>query len=253
MEKTMQGKVALVTGASSGIGKATALAFAERGARVVLSDVLEKEGAALASEMEAAGLTAHFIRCDVSDEEQVRQLIKGVVQTFGRIDYAFNNAGIEGQQNLLAQSSQDNWDRVMAVNLRGVEMCMKYELEEMLRQGGGSIVNTASIAGIVGFPGLSAYVASKHAIVGLTQTAALEYGTKNIRINAVCPGPIATPMLDRLMASQPGMEAQLTSQVPLGRIGKPEEIADAVVWLISDSASYVTGHALPVDGGWTAK
>lgn len=254
-EKPMHGKVALVTGAASGIGRATAIAFARRGASVVLSDVSDESGRALAKELVESGFAALFVPCDVSQETQVRDLVGEAVRRFGRLDYAFNNAGIEGQQGFLAESGQGNWDRVLAVNLRGVELCMRYEIEQMLRQNGpgGSIVNTSSVAGLAGFPGLAAYAASKHGIIGLTRAAALEYAARNIRVNAVCPGPIHTPMLDRLMSAEPGMEAQIVGRVPMGRVGKPEEVAEAVLWLISDAASYVTGHALPVDGGWLAQ
>lgn len=249
----MKGRVALVTGASSGIGRATALAFAKQGARLVLVDVNEIEGQQTAQLIRDGKGEAAFLACDVSQTAEVQAVVTAALEAYGRIDYAFNNAGIEGDQGMTADSTEQNWDRVLAVNLKSVWACMKYEIPVMLRQGGGAIVNCASIAGLVGFPGVPAYVASKHGMIGLTKTAALEYVKNNIRINAVCPGVIDTPMITRYTHGDKGIEGQLAAAEPIGRVGRPEEIAEAVLWLCSDKASFVTGHALVVDGGWVAQ
>jgi NAD(P)-dependent dehydrogenase (short-subunit alcohol dehydrogenase family) len=251
MEKLFAGKIALVTGGSYGIGRATAQAFAERGATVVIADNIEdKERTTLAS-IEALGAQAMFIHCDVSNSGDVTHLIDTLYSSYGRLDFAFNNAGIEGIQAPTHECTHDNWERVLAVNLTGVWLCMKHQLQHMLRHGKGAIVNCASIAGLVGFPGLPAYTASKHAIVGLTKTAALENARTGIRINAVCPGVIKTPMIDRFTGNNPAIEQQFAAQEPMGRLGSPREVAEAVVWLCSDAASFITGQALAVDGGWT--
>jgi NAD(P)-dependent dehydrogenase (short-subunit alcohol dehydrogenase family) len=236
------GKVALVTGAASGIGKATALAFLREGAKVVSADIVEPT--------EDLGL---FVKCDVSKEAEVKALIKKCIDTYGRLDCAFNNAGVEGKTALITDCTEESWDRIIDTNLKSVWLCMKYQIPYMLRQGGGSIVNCASIAGLVGFAGSVPYVASKHGIVGITKAAALEFAKAKIRINAVCPGVIQTPMIDRSVAGNPQMKALLTSGEPVGRVGQPEEIASAVLWLCSDGASFVTGHPLAVDGGWVAQ
>ena len=244
--------VALVTGAGSGIGKATARAFAREGYVTVLADLNEQDGLAAASDCEKEGASCRFIRCDVSDESSVGNLIAETVSSFGRLDVAFNNAGIEGELAPTADCETANFDRVIAVNLRGVWLCMREELRLMLGQAtGGAIVNSSSVAGLVGLGGVPAYVASKHAVIGLTRTAALEYAQQKIRVNAICPGPIETPMLERLMAGMPGGRAGVLQMEPVGRLGSPEEIASAVVWLCSPAASFVTGHAMTVDGGWT--
>jgi len=246
-----EARVALVTGASSGIGKATAYAFAREGYSLVLADVQEPQGHEVASECQREGGSARFIACDVADEESVRNLIAEIVSGFGRLDVAFNNAGIEGDLAPTGECSKDNFDRVIAVNLRGVFLCMREELRQMTSQEtGGVIVNTSSIAGLVGFGGIPAYVASKHGVIGLTKNAALEYAQRNIRVNAICPGAIETPMLDRLMTTVP--RETVVRGEPIGRLGTPEEIASAVLWLCSPSASFMTGQALTVDGGWTA-
>lgn len=252
MPKEMHGKVALVTGASSGIGRATALAFAAEGAIVVVSDVDRAGGEQTVASIESIGGTAAFMYADVSQAADVASLIDGIVSRYGQLDYAYNNAGIEGQQATTAEATEENWDRVTGIDLKGCFLCMKYELQQMLKQGSGSIVNCASIAGLVGFPGTSAYVASKHGVIGLTKSAALECATTGIRVNAVCPGVIATPMVDRVTGKVPEAEAAMAHMQPMGRVGQPEEIAAAVLWLCSDAASFVTGIAMPVDGGYVA-
>jgi len=249
----MNGKVALVTGAGSGIGLATAKAFAQAGASVVLADRHEDAVRAATGELIAAGRKALAARCDVTDDRQVASMIDQTVSTFGRLDAAFNNAGVMQRRVDTADITDDEWDRVMAINLRGVWSCMKYELRQMLRNGGGAIVNCSSLGGVVGNPGLAAYHAAKHGVIGLTKTAALEYATRGIRINAVCPGAIDTPMAQTLTGGDPKVLAELVKDEPIGRLGEPEEIAAAVLWLCSPGASYVVGHALLVDGGYTAR
>ena len=254
MEGQAVDKVALVTGASSGIGRATALAFAKAGYAVVLGDRADSGGHGVKAEIEAAGGTALFVHCDVAEEADVRNLVDRAVAAFGRLDAAFNNAGIEGAPAPTADCTEQNWDRTIAVNLKGVWLCMVHEIRQMLRQGsGGVIVNCASVAGLEGVPGLPAYCASKHGVVGLTRAAALEYATSNIRVDAVCPGAIETPMLERFMASSAEARQTVISSEPVGRLGKPEEIASAVLWLCSEGASFTTGQAIAVDGGWTAR
>lgn len=253
MMKQLEGKVALVTGAASGIGRAAACAFAREGAKVVLADIAAEGGEETLHMIKAAGGEATFVPTDVAQAAEVAALISTAVEIYGRLDCAFNNAGIEGAQATTADCTEENWDRVISINLKGVWLGMKYEISEMLKQGSGAIVNMASVAGVVGFQGIPAYVASKHGIVGLTKTAALEYATAGIRINAVCPGVIHTPMVERFIRGAPEAEAQFTAMEPVGRMGEPEEIAEAVVWLCSDAASFVTGHPMVVDGGLTAQ
>lgn len=253
MNAAMQGKVAVVTGAASGIGRATALAFAKEGARVVVSDVDAEGGEATVRMIRECGGEAIFVRADVSRTAEVRELIATAVGTFGRLDYAFNNAGIEGESAPTADATEENWDRVIDINLKGVWLCMKAEIPRMLENGGGAIVNCSSILGTVGFERAPAYVASKHAVIGLTRTAALEYARQGIRINAVCPGFIHTPLIDSGAPEAQAMLNQLAEMEPIGRIGTPEEVADAVTWLCSDRSSFVTGHPLLVDGGWVAR
>jgi NAD(P)-dependent dehydrogenase (short-subunit alcohol dehydrogenase family) len=249
-----EGKVALVTGAGSGIGLATAKAFCREGYSTMLADVDEGHARHSIAECETEGAPCHFVRCDVSDEEDVERLIAATVERFGRLDAAFNNAGIEGAQAPTATGATDNFDNVLAVNLRGVWLCMRAQLRQMLVQtGGGSIVNCSSVAGLIGLPNISAYVASKHGVIGLTRSAALEYAREHIRVNAVCPGAIETPMLERYMAGVPGGREAMEETEPMGRIGAPEEIASAVIWLCSRGAAFTTGQAIAVDGGWTAK
>lgn len=251
MDLRFNGKVALVTGSSFGIGKATAIAFGREGASVICMDWMEDEDTV--STIEQGGSKAIFIKCDVSDESAVKKAIESGVNEFGRLDLAFNNAGIEGEQGITGQSTTENWNRTLGINLNGVYFCMKHQIPHMLNAGSGSIVNCASVAGLAGFEGLPAYVASKHAVVGLTKTAALEYGKQGIRVNAVCPGVIKTPMIDRFTGNDKAVEKQFVDMEPIGRLGEPEEVASAVVWLCSETASFVTGAALPVDGGWMAK
>lgn len=252
MAGKMEGKVALITGGSKGIGRAAALAFAREGAKVVIADIAVEKCADTAQKIKDDGGEAHCIETDVSKTGQVRALIDEIVTLYGRLDYAFNNAGIEGKQAPTAESTEDNWDLVIDINLKGVWLCLKYEIAQMLRQGGGAIVNTASVAGVIGYPNISAYTASKHGVLGLTKTAALEYAKNNIRVNAVCPGVIRTAMIERFTSNDPQAEKQMAESAPMGRMGTPEEIADAVVWLCSDEASFVTGHPLIIDGGRVA-
>jgi NAD(P)-dependent dehydrogenase (short-subunit alcohol dehydrogenase family) len=252
MPEMLEAKVALVTGASSGIGKATARAFAREGYATVLADVDEAAGAQAVEELGPESGQCIFIRCNVSDEKDVRSLVGQIVARFGRLDAAFNNAGIEGAQASTADSSAENFDRVVAVNLRGVWLCMREEIQQMLKQEeGGAIVNCSSVAGLIGLPNIPAYVASKHGVVGLTRAAALEVARQKIRVNAVCPGAIETPMLERYMGATEGGREQMVATEPIGRIGDPEEIASAVLWLCGKGASFTTGQALAVDGGWT--
>lgn len=247
--QTFEGKVALVTGAGKGIGLATAQAFAEAGATVVLADIIEPKEQAL--ELVNAGYKAAFFRCDVADDKAVKRLIEWTISTYGRLDAAFNNAGIQTPQTPAAEISNEDFDRTVAVDLRGVWNCMKYEIPQMLKQGEGSIVNTSSQGGVTGFPGQAAYIACKHGVIGLTRTAALDYAQQGIRINAICPGAIKTPMAEELIRRNPAIETEIVKSIPVGRLGKPEEIADAVLWLCSSGASFVIGHALIVDGGFT--
>jgi NAD(P)-dependent dehydrogenase (short-subunit alcohol dehydrogenase family) len=253
MQGRLQGKAALVTGGASGIGRAAALAFAREGAKVVVSDVVVAGGEETVALIKAAGGEAFFVKADVAKPAEVEALIASVVAAYGRLDCALNNAGIEGVMASTVDCTEENWDRIIAVNLKGVWLCMKAEIAQMLKQGGGAIVNTASVAGLVGFAGLPAYVASKHGVVGLTKTAALEYAKSGIRINAVCPGVIQTPMLERLFQSNPQAGETIAALEPVGRLGKPEEIAEAAVWLCSDAASFVTGLPMAVDGGLIAQ
>ena len=248
-----QGKVVLVTGAGSGIGRATALVFAREGAKVVVSDIVVEGGEETVQQIKAAGGEAIFVKADVSKAADVEALITQTVETYGRLDCAFNNAGIEGGVKPTIDCTEEEFDRTIAVNLTGVWLCMKYEIQQMLSQGGGAIVNTASVAGLVGFPGLPDYVASKHGVLGLTKTAALEYAKSGIRVNAVCPGVIQTPMVERGAQLSPGFDELAVSMEPVGRFGQPSEIGEAVVWLCSEAASFVTGHPMTVDGGLVAQ
>lgn len=251
MEKIFENKVAIVTGGSFGIGKASAIAFAKRGAKVVIADWV-KDNETL-SIIKSFGGDAIFIKCDVSNEANVKAMIEKTIAQYRRLDYAFNNAGVEGLSAATHECTNENWDRVISINLKGVWLCMKYEILYMLKQSKGAIVNNASIAGLVGFPNIPAYVASKHGVIGLTKNAALEYAKLGVRVNVVCPGVIKTPMIDRFTGKNKEVEKQFATQEPIGRLGQPEEVAETVMWLCSDSSSFVTGDAIPVDGGWTAQ
>jgi NAD(P)-dependent dehydrogenase (short-subunit alcohol dehydrogenase family) len=253
MQNKLAGKVAFITGASSGIGRATALAFAREGARVACADTDVERGRETAHLIEGRGGQARFVRCDVSSDRDVRAAIGATIEAFGRVDCAFNNAGVEGEQASTADCTEQNWDRVIAIDLKGIWLCMKHEIPRMLEQSGGAIVNCASIAGLVGFVGIPAYVAAKHGIVGLTRTAALELAKSNIRVNAVCPGVIQTPMIERFAHGEAQIRRQLVAGEPVGRFGTPEEVAETVLWLCSDAASFVTGQPIAVDGGWIAQ
>jgi NAD(P)-dependent dehydrogenase (short-subunit alcohol dehydrogenase family) len=245
----LAGKVALVTGGASGIGRASALAFAREGARVAVADINNDGGNETLKQIEAMGGQAIFVTTDVTSASDVQHLVDRTVEAFGRLDCAHNNAGILGAPAKTADCPEEEWDRIVAINLKGVFLCMRVEIPQMLAQGGGAIVNTASSAGLTGMARMPAYVASKHGVAGVTKAAALDYAKSNIRVNAVCPGFIDTPLVQRAGATQAGAD----KYVPTGRIGRPEEIAEAVVWLCSDAASYVTGHAMAIDGAMTAQ
>jgi NAD(P)-dependent dehydrogenase (short-subunit alcohol dehydrogenase family) len=250
----MDSKVALVTGAAAGIGKATALAFAAEGASVAVVDSEEQRGGLVADEIREAGGRALFIPADVSQTDLANAMVGATMSRFGRLDFAFNNAGIEGDPGLLELCSDQNWDRTLAVNLTGVFVCMRAEIPAIRDSGGqGAIVNCASIAGLNGFPGLAAYVASKHGVNGLTRSAALELAADGIRVNSVCPGAIETEMIQRIKVEQPELIERTVAAHPLGRLGQPEEIAACVIWLCSAGAGFVTGQAIAVDGGFTTQ
>jgi NAD(P)-dependent dehydrogenase (short-subunit alcohol dehydrogenase family) len=248
-------QVALVTGAASGLGLATAKAFAESGASVVLADWNEKEVQAAAKDLAGQGHKTLAVRCDVSDDTQVEAMVKQTVDTFGRLDAAYNNAGVQNVLAETADSPRDDYDRVMAINLRGVWSCMKFELQQMRKQGSGAIVNCSSLGGLLGGARRGIYHAAKHGVIGFTKSAALEYATRGIRINDVCPGMIQTPMSEKMIAEGQGeeLDKMLNTFVPMRRLGRPEEIADAVLWLCSSAASYVTGQSISVDGGFVMR
>ena len=252
---SFDGQVALVTGAASGLGLATAKAFAESGASVVLADWNEKEVQAEAKKLADKGHKTLSIRCDVSNDAEVEAMVKQTVATFGRLDAAYNNAGVQNVLAETADSRRDDYDRVMAINLRGVWRCMKFELQRMREQGSGAIVNCSSLGGLLGGARRGIYHAAKHGVIGFTKSAALEYATRGIRVNAVCPGMIQTPMSDQMIAAGQGEELarMMETYVPMARLGRPEEIADAVLWLCSSAASYVTGQSISVDGGFVMR
>ena len=249
----IEGKVAIITGAASGIRKATAILFAQEGAKVVVADTVDKLGEETVKMIKESGGKAVFVHADVSKAEDVKNMVKTAVDTYGRLDIIFNNAGIEGATADTANYPESVFDKVIAINLKGVWLGIKYAVPELLKNGGGSIINTSSVAGLVGFAGLSAYNATKGGIIQLTKTAALEYAKQNIRVNCIAPGVIETPMVDRFLKGQPEAKAAFIQIEPVGRFGKPEEIAKAALFLASDDSSFVTGTVLTVDGGLTAQ
>jgi NAD(P)-dependent dehydrogenase (short-subunit alcohol dehydrogenase family) len=247
------GKVAFVTGAANGIGRATALAFAREGANVVVADVSEQGNQETARTIEDLGGRAIAVKCNVTQAEDVKAALDKTIETFGRLDFAFNNAGVEQKNAATAEIEAEEWDRIVDINLRGVFLCLKHEIPLMLKQGGGAIVNTSSGAGVIGIKGGAAYTAAKHGVIGLTKSAALDYASQNIRVNAVCPGYIDTPMMGRFTGGTEEGRAKVIAEEPVGRMGTPEEIAAAVLWLCSGAAAFVVGHALVIDGGQTVQ
>jgi NAD(P)-dependent dehydrogenase (short-subunit alcohol dehydrogenase family) len=251
MPRTLKGKVALVTGASSGLGRASALTFAREGAKIVVADIDAKGGKETVQMIEKAGGEALFVKTDVSKEDEVEAMVNKAVQTYGRLDCVHNDVGIEELPTPFTERTEEQWNRVLDVNLKGSFLCMKHEIKYMVNQGGGAIVNTSSIFGLTGSPGLAAYTASKHGIIGLTKAAAAEFGRAGIRVNCVCPGGMrGTAMYNRIVAANPEIPDMVREANPMGRDGEPEEVAEAVVWLCSDAASYVNGHAMSIDGGF---
>jgi len=253
MTTLLDNKVALVTGGGSGIGRASALAFTREGAKVVIADVNIEGGEETVRMIKEVGGEAIFIKTDVSKSAEVEAMVNKCIETYGCLDCAHNNAGIGSSQRLMADCTEEDWDRIININLKGVWLCMKYEIPQMLQQGKGSIVNTASVCGLVGFRNFPAYTASKHGVVGLTKAATMDYAAAGIRINAVCPGTILTPLVKGVFARNPKREAEDMANHPIGHLGTPEEVAEAVVWLCSDAASFITGHAMAVDGGLVAR
>ncbi len=251
MTLTFENQVALITGAGSGMGLTTANAFAQEGAAVILADVNDASVQAAADRMVAAGHKAIAVRCNVAIEAEVKAMVESAVSAFGRLDAAFNNAGIQSPAIETADATGEEFDRVNAINLRGIWNCMKYELIQMRKQGRGAIVNNSSIGGLIGLPGRAIYHATKHGVIGLTKSAALEYASRGIRINAVCPGTIDTPMVQEMLAREPELMKDIIRELPIGRVGRPEEIASAVLWLCGPGSTFVIGHALAVDGGFT--
>jgi NAD(P)-dependent dehydrogenase (short-subunit alcohol dehydrogenase family) len=248
-----QGKVAIVTGGTSGIGRAAAVAYAREGARVVVAGRRAAEGEETVRLIRGQGGDGIFVTTDVSKVAQVKQLVEQTMQKFGRLDFAFNNAGVEQQPTPFLEQDEETYNRVMDINVKGVWLCMKYEIPAMLKTGGGAIVNTSSSLGVVAMPGIEIYAASKHAVIGLTKSAALEFGKQGIRVNAVLPAAIETDMLQRFVGDKPETRDYMNAKHPIGRVGKPEEIADAAIWLSSSKSSFVTGHSLLVDGAFTAE
>jgi NAD(P)-dependent dehydrogenase (short-subunit alcohol dehydrogenase family) len=247
MSKDLQGKVAIITGGTTGIGRDTAVLFAQAGAKVVVAGRREKEGAETMEAVRKAGGEGIFVKTDVSKSADVQGLVHKTIEKFGRVDCLFNNAGIEGVWAPIIEQREEDFEQVIAINLTGVWMCMKYVIPHMLKQGGGTIVNMSSVAGLMGAAGAAAYVASKHAVIGLTKSAALEYATNNIRVNAVCPAVIETPMGERIFGGE--RHDMAVAMHPVGRLGKPREVAEAVLWMCSHKSSFMTGHELVVDGG----
>jgi len=248
----LSNKVGLVTGGASGIGRATAQVFAREGAKVAIADMDTTQGEETAHEICTSGGEAIFVKTDVSKAFDVEILVQKTIDTFGQLDCAFNNAGIFGKSAPLADYTEDDWDQLININLKGVWLCMKYEIPHMLEHG-GAIVNASSVSGLVGSKSSPLYAASKHGVTGLTRTAALQYADKKIRVNCTCPGAIHTPMLEHIFSLNPANRDKYTAAAPIGRLAKPEEVAEAVAWLCSDSSGYITGVALPVDGGWVAQ
>jgi NAD(P)-dependent dehydrogenase (short-subunit alcohol dehydrogenase family) len=253
MAGLLEGKVIVVTGAAGGIGRATSLVLVRAGAKVLVADISTRRGEETLKLVREAGGDAEFFKCDVSRQADAEAVVAAAVEKWGRLDCAFNNVGISGDIVLTAEDNEENWDHVFAVNLKGVWLCMKYEIQQMLRQGGGSIVNTSSTAGLLAAPRMGAYSATKHGVIGITKTAAVEYARQNIRVNVVCPGLTETPPMVRWMDREPGLRQQLLAAEPIGRGANPTEIGAAVAWLFSDAASFVTGATIPVDGGLTAQ
>ncbi|MBL0284061.1 MAG: SDR family oxidoreductase [Zoogloea sp.] len=251
MEKEFNKKVVLITGAGSGIGRAAAIAFAREGASVAVADITEAGGRETVALIEADGGSARFFKVNVTQAAEVEGLVRQIVETWGRLDITLNNAGVDNDMAPITETAEADFDRVIAVNLKGVWLCMKYAIAQMEKQGGGVVINTASALSITVVPGASPYNASKHAVAGLTKTCAVEYGKKNIRINAICPGVIRTPLLEK-HPNLPALEAQLIPLHPIGRLGEVDEVANVVLWLASDKASFVHGALVTVDGGWTA-
>lgn len=249
----LDGKVAIVTGGGSGIGRASALLFAREGAHVVVADIDAGRAAAVAGEITGAGGQAIAAPTDVSRPDHVEAMVRAAVDTYGRLDVLFNNAGIEGEPGLLADSSIENWQRVLAVNLTGVYLGMKFGIAAMLKKGGGSIINTSSVAGLVGFPATAAYCASKGGVIQLTRSAALDYARQGVRVNAICPGVIDTPMVQKVAVTAPAMLEMVKEQTPVGRMGTPEEVAGMALFLASDESAFCTGAVFVIDGGWVAR
>ena len=253
MTEQFSGRVALVTGGASGLGRVSAIALAKEGVNVVVSDVVVSEGEATVEMITQAGGRAIFVKADVTKSAEVEAMVQKTVKAFGRLDFALNNAGIDGVRARTADYPEDVWHQVVNVNLTGVFLCLKFELPLMVKQGSGVIVNMSSVAGVTGFPGHAAYTASKHGVIGLTKTAAIDYAKAGIRVNAICPAYTRTPMLTRMLDQSPDLEARLISRVPLRRLGTAEEIAQAVIYLFSDAAAFITGHSLVMDGGIVAE
>ena len=253
MKGRLENKVALVTGAGSGLGRATAIAFAKEGARVIVGDVSERSNEKTVSIIKENGGEAISVKANVSNSSEVRAMVNKAIEAYGRLDCAYNNAGVAAPPKVTPDTSEEDWDRVISINLKGVWLCMKYEIPEMLKQKKGAIVNASSMLGLIGLAKRSAYAASKHGVIGLTKVAALEYAEAGIRVNAICPAVVRTPIVEKIIASDPQAESKLLSMIPMGRLGTLDEMAEAVVWLCSDASSYVTGHAMSVDGGAVAQ